>query len=237
MVCCGRQNIALRGHRDDDKRLEASERELNPGNFKALLRFRVESGDETLRDHFAKAAKNATYSSKTIQNELIEATGDWIRRGILDDVKKARFFTVLADEVADVSNTEQLSLVLRFVDHVGEIKEQFIEFLSCKDGVTGEALSSTILSNLQRYGLDLNFLRGQGYDGAGAMAGRISGVAARIQAQYPLAYYVHCFSHKLNLVIVEACQVQAMRNAMGVISKVALFFEHSPKRQAALKRK
>ena len=64
------------------------------------------------------------------------------------------------------------------------------------------------------------------------LAGRISDVAARIQAQYPLAFYVHCFSHKLNLVIVKACQVQAIRNAMGVISKAA--FEKSPKRQAAL---
>ena len=144
---------------------------------------------------------------------------------------------MLADEVADVSNTEQLSLVLRFVSHTGEIREQFIEFLSCKDGVSGEVLSALIISSLQKYGLDVNLLRGQGYDGAGAMAGRINGVAARIQEQYPLAFYVHCFSHKLNLAIVNACQVQAVRNAMGVISKIAFFFENSPKRQAALEEK
>ena len=57
---------------------------------------------------------------------------------------------MLADVFADVSNTEQLSLVLRFVNHTGEIKEQFIEFLSCKDGVSGEVLSALILSNLQK---------------------------------------------------------------------------------------
>lgn len=65
------------------------------------------------------------------------------------------FFTVLADEVADVSNTEQLSLVLRYVSNTGEIKEQFIECLSCKDGVSDEALSALILSSLQKYGLDV----------------------------------------------------------------------------------
>ena len=70
-----------------------------------------------------------------------------------------------------------------------------------------------------------------------AMAGRVSGVAARIQQQCPLALYVHCFSHKLNHVIVHACQVQAVRNAMGVISKIAFFFENSPKKQAALEEK
>ena len=81
-------------------------------------------------------------------------------------------------------------------------------------------------------------MRGQAYDGAGAMAGSVSGVAARIRSLCPLALYTHCFSHKLNLVIVDACQVQAVRNAMGIImSKVALFFENSPKRQAALEEK
>ena len=79
--------------------------------------------------------------------------------------------------------------------------------------------------NLQKHGLDVNLLRGQWYDGAGAMSERISGVASRIQGQYPLAFYVHYFSHKLNLVIVNACQVQAARNAMAVISIIAFFFE------------
>ena len=108
--------------------------------------------------------------------------------------------------MTDVSNTEQLSLVLRFVDQRGQIREEFMEFVSCKDGVTGETLSEGIMLKLQTYGLDLHLLCGQGYDGAGAMAGRISGVAARIHGQYPLAFYVHCFSHKLNLVIGNACQ-------------------------------
>ena len=56
-----------------------------------------------LQDHLARAGKNATYTSKTIQNELIQVTGDWIRQRILDKVRNARFYTVLADEVADVS--------------------------------------------------------------------------------------------------------------------------------------
>ena len=35
-------------------------------------------------------------------------------------------------------------------------------------------------------------------------------------------------------ITVNACQVQAVQNAMCVISKAAVFFENSPKRQAAL---
>lgn len=85
---------------------------------------------------------------------------------------------MLADEVADVSNTELVSLVLQFVRHTGEITEQFIELPSRRDGVSGEALSALLLSSLQKYGLDVKLLRAQGYDRAGAMAGHINGVAA-----------------------------------------------------------
>ena len=56
------------------------------------------------------------------------------------------------------------------------------------------------------------------------MAGNLRCVKAGIQAEFPKAVYVHCASHKLNLVIVEACKIPAVRNAMGVITKVADFF-------------
>jgi hypothetical protein len=41
------------------------------GNFKALLSFRVDAGDDILAHHLKTAASNATYISKTTQNEII----------------------------------------------------------------------------------------------------------------------------------------------------------------------
>ena len=43
---------------------------------------------------------------------------------------------------------EQLSLVLRFVDKTGVVREEFISFLLCEFGTTGEALSKIITSAL-----------------------------------------------------------------------------------------
>ena len=71
MEFCGRQGIPLRGHRDD-----ANDRQIdgNHGNFHALLKFRCESGDTILDDHFKNCANNASYRSKykTIQNDIID---------------------------------------------------------------------------------------------------------------------------------------------------------------------
>ena len=229
VVFCGKQMISLRGHREHGGG-------GNPGNFRALLQFRVDAGDSLLADHLKTAARNAQYISAQIQNDLISCTGEWIRNKILAEVKSAKFFSVCADEAAECSNKEQLPLVLRFVDATNSIREEFVDFLLCDTGTAGSSLADKILEALREYGLDASNLRGQAYDGAGNMAGKYNGVAANIRSTYPKAVYVHCAAHSLNLCVVAACSVQAVRNMMGTMLEVCLFFSNSPKRQLELER-
>ena len=42
--------------------------------------------------------------SKTIQNELVEVTGECIRNDIITQVKQAKFYSVIADEMTDAAN-------------------------------------------------------------------------------------------------------------------------------------
>ena len=231
VVFCGKQMISLRGHRED-----IMSDDTNPGNFLALLKFHVDAGDVVLGDHFQTAARNAKYISPQIQNDLIAYVGEWIRHQILDEVKVSKFFSVCADEAADSSNHEQLPLVLRFVDNSSTIREEFVDFILCDTGTTGAAIADKILTALKGYGLSLDNLRGQSYDGAGNMAGKYKGAAATIQSTYPKATYVHCAAHSLNLCIVSACSVQPVRNMMGTLIEINLFFSNSPKRQLELER-
>jgi len=84
--------------------------------------------------------------------------------------------------------------------------------------------------------LDLEKLRGQAYDGAGNTAGSIRGTAVLITAEFPLALYLHCASHSLNLAVVKSFQVTSVCNMMGVVEKVSKFFDAHPKRQTALEK-
>lgn len=237
VILCGRQNLALRGHRDTTDMENNDQFPANYGNFWALLNFRVDSGDSVLRDHLATAAQNATYTSYNIQNQLIDILGNQIRDKILNRVKEAGWFTVVADEVTDLSNEEILSIVLRYVDpNSALVREDFVSFLECDTGITGHCLADKIMGCLQMFGLDLLKLRGQSYDGAGNMAGPVNGTAAVISAKYPLALYMHCASHCLNLAVVKSLQVTSIRNMMGVVNKVYTFFDAHPKRQRALDR-
>jgi len=46
LILCGKQNIPLRGHRDDGELLNSNSQLLkNNGNFREILRYRVQSGD------------------------------------------------------------------------------------------------------------------------------------------------------------------------------------------------
>ena len=101
-------------------------------------------------------------------------------RKSLHEVRAAKYFSVCADEASHVAKKEQLSLILRFFYQAGLIREEFISFFLCEYCTTGEAVSNLITNALRKYGLDLIYLCGQGYDGGGNMAGKYQCAAAII---------------------------------------------------------
>lgn len=235
IMVCGKQGLALCGHRDD-KILWDDELDLeNHGNFIELVRFRAET-DMVLAKHLMNAPKNAHYTSKTIQNQLISVIGTQIRNDILAEVKESQFYSILSDEVSDISNKEQISLTLRYVTSQSceyRVKEMFVDFIEV-ERITGKALAEAILQHLSAWGLSVADLRGQCYDGASNMSGARSGCKAIIQKEAPKAVYIHCAAHRLNLAIVSACRIQAFRNCESYIGEIARFFKFSAKRQRLL---
>ena len=232
VVLCGKQNIALRGHHDDSSRI--NEASGNPGNFQALLNFRVEAGDKVLADHFANGPRNATYRSK---NEIIEVVGSHIQDKTAAEVNEAGAFSLLADEASDSSNKEQLPLVVRFVDKENNVREEFVGFYESEDGINGEAIATLVMKAIQELGLSMDHCKGQCYDGAGNMSGPCNGAAAIVKRQYPKAVYTHCMAHRLNLSVVSACKMQSVRNMFGTVGEITRSFEYSPKKEAFLVQK
>jgi hypothetical protein len=55
---------------------------------------------------------------------------------------------------------------------------------------------------LSKHGLIISRLRGQGYDGASNMRGGFNGLQKLTCDENPHALYVHCFAHRLQLVVV-----------------------------------
>ena len=174
VMLCGKQGLSLRGHRDD--RTNWEEYSGSQGNFLELVHFRAET-DERLRKHLQYGPKNAQYTSKSIQNELISVVGDAIREEIISEVLSAQFYSIVADEVTDVANQEQLSLCVRYVS---------VDFIEVEQ-ITGEALATEILNHLAKWKLPITHLRGQCYDGASNMSGARAGCKSIVMKESPKA--------------------------------------------------
>ena len=230
VIFCGKQNIALRGHMESS----TDNNSKNRGNFLALLDFRAEGGDEIIAKHLRECARNATYTSATIQNDIIAITMEYLRNQIISETPEhAPFFTILADETTDVSNTEQLCISIRFVDETCSIHEEFLGFVSLAR-TTGEAVATSILEALQTWSLDVKNCRGQGYDGASSMSSAARGTQAFIRQRSPKAVYTHCNAHCLNLAFVHSCDIPMIRNMIGTLNEICSFFKFSPKRHELL---
>ncbi|CAB3996966.1 52 kDa repressor of the inhibitor of the kinase-like [Paramuricea clavata] len=86
-----------------------------------------------------------------------------------------------------------MAIVLRFVDNLMNTREEFLGFIPCQKGLSGEALSEEISNFIKDIGQCMEDCCGQGYDGAGNMAGKLSGVAARTQRIYDKAMFTNCY--------------------------------------------
>ena len=113
-----------------------------------------------------------------------------ISRKISYKTLKSQYYSIIADEASGMSNKEQMSLVFRFADKNFSIQEQFSDFLHCKSGLSGKALSETLLGAISELKLDINDSRGQGYDGVAAVSESKNGMALKIAFYTSLIDYI-----------------------------------------------
>ena len=224
------QNIAQRGHEEDRSNL-GQRSDVNRGNFLELLHLRSkdipwleEKLNTQLQDH-------AQWTSPTIQNELLQIFADLIIELICKDVRESRWYGIIIDETSDISRDEQVSFCLSYLAN-GTKKEAFVGFHATKT-TDGEALYKLVKEVMNDLQLELQNIVGECFDGASNMSGVNKGLSARMKECSPLAIYVHCYGHLLNLALQDTLTtVEPLRNTLGTIQSLYNFLEASPKRHA-----
>ena len=91
---------------------------------------------------------------------------------------------------------------------------------------TAKELSDILLRELRPIiGNNSTILIAQCYDGAANLSGTRNGVQAIIKRAYPSAHFVHCYAHKLNLILQKATSVnRSVRVFFSSLSGVSEFF-------------
>lgn len=150
-----------------------------------------------------------------------------VRTSVTSEVSQSEAFSILVDETKDLSKKEQMSFVIRYY-YNGSVCESFLAFEAAQR-LDAAALSQKIIQILQKHGLHYkNHLVGQAYDGASVMSGKHTGVQARIKSEAPLAFYVHCNAHCLNLVLVDSVKCIPEANCFfSLLQKLYVFVSGS----------
>jgi len=164
-----------------------------------------------------KVLKNCQMLSPDIQKDLTKACAEEVTSVIMDEIRGKKF-SVLIDESRDVSIKEQMAVILRFVNDEGKVMERFLG-LQHVQSCTAIALKEVLVRMLSSHNLSISMLRGQGYDGASNMRGEFNGLQKLIRDENPYAFYVHCFAHQLQLVVVSVSTSSA---------DIADFFNYVP---------
>ena len=128
----------------------------------------------------------------------------------------------MADETTDISCQEQLTLCVRYIGDNLAVEECFLMFVPVS-GLSGRSLASTILNALIEIGVDVSKMRGQGYDVAAAMSGKINGAQTNIRGAIPTAFSVLCAAHSLNLALSYSCDLPSIRKCLGTVASVYNF--------------
>jgi hypothetical protein len=107
VIFCGRQGIPLRVHSDTGT---LALPDGDPGNFRALLFLRIDTGDVALKEHGEPCMRNATYISPKIKNEIVATCGDIIVEVMTNRITQSGFFSVLADKTIESRRTRLVKL-------------------------------------------------------------------------------------------------------------------------------
>ncbi|XP_075640225.1 uncharacterized protein LOC142611967 [Castanea sativa] len=170
-------------------------------NFRAFLDL-VASFNEKVTEAMNKAPENASYTSPEILREILHVFSNKVRKSIREEIGDAKF-CIIVDKAYDVSLNDIIAIVLRFVDKDGFVQERFFGLVHVSN-FSALTLKDGIYSVLSHHCLNIQNIRGQGYNRASDMRGEWSGLQALVSNDCPHAYHIHCFVHCLQLALAAA---------------------------------
>ncbi|CAM8932153.1 unnamed protein product [Rhodiola kirilowii] len=162
------------------------------------------------------------YIAPSIQKEILDIIATKIRNKIRQEIGDAKF-CILVDESLDVSHKEQMAIILGWLMKIGFLQERYFEIVSVVD-TTSANLKKHICDVLSTNKLQVQNIRGQGYDGASICVVNFMGLKTLFLHACPYAYYVHCFAHRLELAL-NACakDVPDMQLFFQMLSSIVAF--------------
>lgn len=140
----------------------------------------------------------------------------------------------MADVTSDVGHYEQLSVVIRYFDKFK--KRPMEQFVCMKIMMSVDALSifNVLIEVVEEYEIKWENIISICFDSVVTMSGSITGVQTKFKEKNHKSFFVHCYGHCLNLMLVDSISKdnKVPFNFFGCIHMVYNFTEGSCTRHA-----
>lgn len=175
--------------------------------------------EELLGQEAQKKIREIPLSNDTVKSRIQKMSND-IEEQVIDKIKCSPYFALQCDESTDVSQCCQLLVFIRFLNDNKKFKEELLFSQELETTTQGADVMDVISQYLEKHGLMWQKLAGFCTDGAPAMLGSRSGLAALIKTKNPSAITTHCVIHRQALAAktLPECFAIAMKTAINVVN-------------------
>ncbi|KAE9521331.1 hypothetical protein AGLY_018274, partial [Aphis glycines] len=148
-----------------------------------------------ISNHGNHGKGHTNYLSHFTYEQFIKLMTVKVQNKVVEEIIRARYFSISIDSTPDIGHIDQLSFI--FSD--GLSVKRFFCFL---ENIVHKSqnMADAVFSILKKYNLDITYLREQSYDNAKNMSDVYSGLQARFREVAPLADFILCSAHSLNLI-------------------------------------
>ncbi|KAF0748271.1 zinc finger MYM-type protein 1-like [Aphis craccivora] len=221
-IFLGKTGKSFRGHNEKDE-----------SNNKGFL----ELTDFLTKNHLENGSKNAQYTSNYIQNDIIQSINNLLKQK-LTAIFKNKFVSIMADETSDCGHYEQFSIVIRCYDsNKNRPVEYFVGLLRLMS-TNSQSIFDSLNSCVGNFGIPWSSVISVCFDGAAAMAGCYNGVQMKCREKNENIFYVHCYAHCLNLVLIDSIghKNRVLLDFFGTVQLIYAFLEGSSTQHAVLEK-
>lgn len=192
-------------------------------NFEALLEYRMNCGDEALKKRYDE---NKECCSSEMLAQLMEVCESYIHSKLMEEVKLNGFFSLLTDDLVQISGEWFLPVFLIYVDQSNIQREKFAGFLPFEGD--GEVSAEKMLSEMtDKWGLDMKQCRGQAHSCSGTHCCKIKTFAAKLTEKYPMAVLSLRSTRALNMSLANGMTLSGVQLVMSTFKKIDSFFGQS----------
>ena len=182
--------------------------------------------------------KYFTHRSRGSLREIFLTIGNTVREHICGKLQEQSFYGLLVDDMADVSNEEQMLGFVQFFDvDQGKLECKFLftaNVLEESASADATTLHGVITKQLQVLNIPLKNLRGLATDGASVMTGKNRGLAALLKKDVISLVAVHCVCHRLALACTDTNdELAVIKEVETEVTQLWKIFDNSPKKLAA----